>query len=320
MEVLKNSTILITGGTGSFGSAFVDHCYQQQVKVIKIFSRDEEKQRILKQKYPNVQCYIGDIRDKNSLDLAMENVDYVFHAAALKLVPTCEAYPLECLKTNIQGAENVLKSAIEHHVKKIIMLSTDKAVYPISTMGLSKSYMEKIALNYVKNQKETTICITRFANLINSRGAVFWIFNEQIKNNKSVTFTDPEMTRFFMDINDAVKLIEYAFSFGKHGDILIYKPKACSIKELADSIANFYQKDYTNKIVGIRPGERVHETLITEEELPYIHFNRDASTIIIPFDKQYNNKTLAYQNFYSNNLNNHFSIQELNNLIQQILS
>ena len=319
---LRSSVVLITGGTGSFGQAFVEHCIKEQVKEIRVFSRDETKQHELKNKFPNknLQCFIGDVRDIESLDVAMQNVDYVFHAAAMKHVPICEQYPIEAFKTNVLGTKNVIESAIKHHVKTIVLLSTDKAVYPISTMGISKAYMEKIALSYAQNQTETKICITRFANLINSRGAVFSIFNKQIQNRQSLTFTDPTMTRFFMSVQNAVDLIQYALLYGKHGDILIYMPKACSIQQLADGIAQYYDTIYTSKIIGARPGERTDEALITLEELPYVSFNKETNIITIPLDREQPTQLFNYSAFHSNYSYNLYSAQELFTLIQSIMN
>lgn len=322
MKDLHSSIVLITGGTGSFGQAFVEQCIKAQVKEIRVFSRDETKQHELKNKFPNqnLHCFIGDIRDIESLNMAMQNVDYVFHAAAMKHVPICEQYPIEAFKTNVLGTENVIKSAIEHHVKTVVVLSTDKAVYPISTMGISKSYMEKIALYYAQNQTDTKICITRFANLINSRGAVFSIFNQQIQNHCSLTFTDPNMTRFFMSVKDAVDLIQYALLYGQHGDILIYMPKACSIQQLADGIAQYYNTTYTYEIVGARPGERIDEALITLEELPYIVFNKENSIITIPLYKKQPMQLFNYSAFHSNYSYNIYSAKELLALIQSVMN
>ena len=219
----KNSTILITGGTGTFGSAFLEYCIKQNAKEIRIFSRDEKKQYELKQKYLDnfkVKFYIGDVRDIESLNRAMLNVDYVFHAAAMKQVPSCEQHPMEAVKTNIIGSENVLNSAIKNNVKKVVLLSTDKAVYPTSAMGMTKAYMEKIALQKSREQSGTEICITRFCNLISSNGSVVPLFINQIKNNQPLTITDPFMSRYFMSLQQAIELVEKAFIEGKPQNVV----------------------------------------------------------------------------------------------------
>lgn len=269
---MHNSIILITGGTGTFGKAFLNKILTYNPKEIRIFSRDETKQYIMMQEfccYPNVKFYIGDVRDKNRVDEVMQNVDYVFHAAAMKQIPICELNPQEAIKTNVIGSNNVLDSAIEHKVKKIVCLSTDKAVYPISTMGTTKLCMEKLALQKAKEQSNTEICVTRFCNLISSNGSVVPLFMNQIKNNQPLTITNPDMTRFFMTINEAVELIEFAFKLGEHGKIYIKNSNACSLMDLAKGVCLYMGKDetYPIKIIGVRQGEKMHELLVTDEEM-----------------------------------------------------
>lgn len=266
---MENAIILITGGTGTFGAAFTEYCLNLPIKEIRIFSRDEKKQYEMNTNYNNskLKFYIGDIRDKHSLDAAMIDVDYVFHAAAMKQVPTCEQYPLEAFKTNVLGSVNVLESAIEHNVKKVVCLSTDKAVYPTSTMGLTKSLMEKIALQKSKEQNTTQICITRFCNLIASNGSVVPLFINQIKNNKPISITDPTMTRFFMSVQEAIDLVYYAFTSGTNGEIIVKYCHPCEIRALAQGVCEYMGKTiYPITIIGGRPGEKKHEMLITNEE------------------------------------------------------
>lgn len=292
---IENAVILITGGTGTFGSAFLDRCLQQKAAEIRILSRDEKKQYDMMQKYklhPNIKFYIGDIRDKASVDNVMKNVDYVFHAAAMKQVPICENFPLEAIKTNILGSENVLTSAIEHDVKKVICLSTDKAVYPISTMGTTKLCMEKIALAKSKMQTNTTIVITRFCNLIASNGSVVPLFLNQIKNQQPLTITDPRMTRFMMSLQEAMDLVEKALVEGNNGEIYIKLTKPLLIQDLITSICKFTNttNDYPINIIGARPGERQHESLLTFEEAKHAFCYNDYIVI----NSQYNNLNTTY--------------------------
>ena len=276
---IENSIILITGATGTFGQAFLDKCINKKAKEIRIFSRDEKKQYELKQKYRknnNIKYYIGDIRDFNSIDRAMTGVDYVFHAAAMKQVPSCELNPEEAVKTNILGSGNVINSAIKNKIKKVIVLSTDKAVYPTSMMGLTKAAMEKIALAKALEQQETEICITRFCNLISSNGSVVPLFMRQIKNNQPLTLTDPLMLRFFMSLDDAIQIVEQALEHGKNGEIFIKKAKACTIENLIKALLSFFEiEKYPIEIIGPRPGEKREELLITDEEKPYVKFGQD---------------------------------------------
>lgn len=270
-NVLGNSVVLITGGTGTFGKAFLDRCIEENAREIRIFSRDEKKQYDMAQlyrDYDNVKFYLGDVRDKHTIDVAMHGADYVFHAAAMKQVPSCEAFPMEAVKTNITGSENVLTSAIQKHVKKVVCLSTDKAVYPTSAMGMTKSYMEKIAIQKSEQQRGTEICITRFGNLVASRGSAVPLFIEQVQNGLPITVTDPDMTRFMMTVDEAIDIVHTAFSIGKNGELLTKKSKACTTGDLANAVCKFLElpEDYPHKIIGIRPGEKMHESLLTEEE------------------------------------------------------
>lgn len=267
---IQNSTVLITGGTGTFGNAFLDKCIADGAKEVRIFSRDEKKQHDMMQRYrgQNVRFFLGDIRDKRTIDAAMTGVDYVFHAAAMKQVPSCEVFPIEAVKTNITGSDNLLASAIGKRVKKVVCLSTDKAVYPTSAMGMTKAYMEKLAMQKAQEQTRTEICVTRFGNLVASRGSAVPLFIEQVQNGLPITITDPDMTRFLMTVNEAVDLVAKAFTLGGNGDLLVKKSSACTTGDLAKAVCKFLNlpEDYPTDIIGIRPGEKMHEALLTEEE------------------------------------------------------
>ena len=269
--MFKNKTLLITGGTGSFGNAVLKRFLDTEIKEIRIFSRDEKKQDDMRHELnnPKVKFYIGDVRNKRSVDAAMKGVDYIFHAAALKQVPSCEFFPIEAVKTNVMGAENVIDSAIEHGVKRIIVLSTDKAVYPINAMGITKALAEKVMVAKSRNLDEnnTVICGTRYGNVMASRGSVIPLFVDQIKANKDLTVTDPNMTRFMMTLEDAVDLVLYAFKHGHNGDIFVQKSPASTIHDLAQALLEMYQSTNKIKIIGTRHGEKLYETLVNREEM-----------------------------------------------------
>ena len=269
--MFKNKILLITGGTGSFGNAVLRNFLNTNIKEIRIFSRDELKQDDMRKKYNNdkLKFYIGDVRDINSLDDALDGVDFIFHAAALKQVPSCEFYPMQAVQTNVIGTENVLNIAIKHKVKKVIVLSTDKAVYPINAMGISKAMMEKVAIAKSRNLgTETTICCTRYGNVMASRGSVIPLFINQIRDNKEITITDPNMTRFMMSLDDAVDLVMFAFENGKNGDIFVQKSPAATIELLANTLKNMLNKpEHTIRTIGTRHGEKLYETLLTREEM-----------------------------------------------------
>lgn len=269
--MFKGKILLITGGTGSFGNAVLKRFMDTDIKEIRIFSRDEKKQDDMRHVYdsPKIKYYIGDVRDKRSLDYAMQGVDYVFHAAALKQVPSCEFFPMEAVRTNVMGTENVIDSAIEHEVKRVINLSTDKAVYPINAMGISKSMGEKVAIAKARgiHDDRTIICSTRYGNVMASRGSVIPLFIDQIKAGKAITITDPSMTRFMMTLEDAVDLVLYAFEHGKSGDIFVQKAPACTIETLAKAVIELYGAKNEINIIGTRHGEKVYETLINREEM-----------------------------------------------------
>ena len=266
--MFDDKVLLITGGTGSFGNAVLDRFLDSSIKEIRIFSRDEKKQHDMRVNYNNskIKFYIGDVRNENSIKDAMIEVDYVFHAAALKQVPSCEFYPLEAVQTNVLGTENVLNAAISNNVSKVICLSTDKAVYPINAMGVSKAMMEKVFVAKSRNSKNTIIAGTRYGNVMASRGSVIPNFIDQIKKGKSITVTDPDMTRFMMTLDDAVKLVLYAFENGKSGDIFVQKSPASTIGELASTLKEIYNSEVKIKNIGIRHAEKMHETLLSKEE------------------------------------------------------
>lgn len=269
--MFKNKILLITGGTGSFGNAVLRNFLDTDIKEIRIFSRDELKQDDMRKKYDNekLKFYIGDVRDINSLEDAIKGVDFIFHAAALKQVPSCEFYPMQAVKTNVIGTENVLNVAIKYAVGKVIVLSTDKAVYPINAMGISKAMMEKVAVAKSRNLgEETIICCTRYGNVMASRGSVIPLFIDQIRHSKEITITDPNMTRFMMSLDDAVDLVMFAFKNGKNGDIFVQKAPGATIELLAHTLKNLLNRpEHIIKIIGTRHGEKLYETLLTREEM-----------------------------------------------------
>ena len=266
--MFENKTLLITGGTGSFGNAVLKKFLNTNIREIRIFSRDEKKQHDMRVELQNekVKFYIGDVRDYDSINSALTGVDYVFHAAALKQVPSCEFYPIEAVKTNVLGTENVLNAAINKKVKKVICLSTDKAVYPINAMGISKAMMEKVMVAKSRISGDTILVGTRYGNVMASRGSVIPLFYEQIKNNQPITITDPEMTRFMMTLDNAVDLVLYAFEHGNSGDIFVQKSPASTIGELANAMLKIYQSNIELKIIGTRHAEKLYETLLAKEE------------------------------------------------------
>ncbi|WP_027697977.1 polysaccharide biosynthesis protein [Vibrio litoralis] len=270
--MFKNKVLLITGGTGSFGNAVLDRFLETDIKEVRIFSRDEKKQDDMRKKYNSskLKFYIGDVRDPQSISNAMRGVDYVYHAAALKQVPSCEFYPLEAVKTNVIGTENVLEAAIFHNVKRVVCLSTDKAVYPINAMGISKALMEKVIVAKSRNLEHTstTICATRYGNVMASRGSVIPLFLRQIIGDQPITITDPNMTRFMMTLNDAVDLVLHAFEHGSNGDIFVQKAPAATIDVLVKALLKITNKpDHSVGIIGTRHGEKLYEALCSREEM-----------------------------------------------------
>ena len=271
MSIFKDKVLLITGGTGSFGNAVLKRFLDTDIKEIRIFSRDEKKQEDMRIKYKNdkIKFYIGDVRDYRSIDDAMDGVDYIFHAAALKQVTSCEFFPVQAVKTNVLGTDNVLEAAINHNVKKVIVLSTDKAAYPINAMGMSKALMEKVAIAKGRNLKEgkTVICRTRYGNVMASRGSVIPLFCEQIAAGKPLTVTNPEMTRFMMTLEEAVDLVIYAFEHGKQGDLFVQKAPAATIETLAEAVKELKNSNVPVNCIGTRHGEKLYEVLVTKEEM-----------------------------------------------------
>ncbi|ARD66882.1 nucleoside-diphosphate sugar epimerase/dehydratase [Eubacterium limosum] len=268
--MFEGETLLITGGTGSFGHAVLNRFLKTNIKEIRIFSRDEKKQDDMRHQYNDdkIKYYIGDVRNLQSLKDAVHGVDYVFHAAALKQVPSCEFFPIEAVRTNVIGTDNVLTAAIEEGVKKVICLSTDKAAYPINAMGTSKAMMEKVfvAKSRTVDPEKTLICGTRYGNVMCSRGSVIPLFIEQIKNGQALTITEPKMTRFIMSLEEAVELVLFAFEHAENGDIMVQKAPACTIEVLAQAVRELFHADNEIKIIGIRHGEKMYETLLTNEE------------------------------------------------------
>lgn len=268
--MFQGKTLLITGGTGSFGNAVLKRFLDTGIKEIRIFSRDEKKQDDMRHQYQNdkIKFYIGDVRDYNSVRNAMHGVDFIFHAAALKQVPSCEFFPVEAVKTNVLGTDNVLRAAIDAKVRKVICLSTDKAAYPVNAMGTSKAMMEKVVVanSRTVSPENTLICCTRYGNVMCSRGSVIPLFIEQIKEGKSLTVTEPKMTRFIMSLDEAVDLVLFAFENADSGDILVQKAPACTIGVLAQAVKELFHADSEVKVIGIRHGEKMYETLLTNEE------------------------------------------------------
>lgn len=272
MSLFKDKTLLITGGTGSFGNAVLRRFLDSDIREIRIFSRDEKKQDDMRHELqnPKVKFYIGNIRDRQSIDMAMEGVDYVFSAAALKQVPSCEFFPLQAVQTNVIGTNNVLEAAIAHKVKNVVVLSTDKAAYPINAMGISKAMMEKVAIargRALGLDADTTICCTRYGNVMGSRGSVIPLWVDQIKSGKPITITNPEMTRFMMTLDDAVDLVIYAWQHGENGDLFVQKAPAATLVVLAQALKELYNSDAEIKVIGTRHGEKLYETLVTREEM-----------------------------------------------------
>ncbi len=275
MSLFKNKTLMITGGTGSFGNAVLNRFFATDIGEIRIFSRDEKKQDDMRHEFQakmpeaaeKISFYIGDVRDLQSVKNAMHGVDYIFHAAALKQVPSCEFFPIEAVKTNVLGTENVLTAAIEAGVKNIVCLSTDKAAYPVNAMGTSKAMMEKVIVAKARTTTATKICCTRYGNVMCSRGSVIPLWIDQIKNGNPITITDGSMTRFIMSLDEAVDLVLFAFEHGESGDILVQKAPACSIQTQAEAVCELFNGDKNSiKVIGIRHGEKMYETLLTNEE------------------------------------------------------
>jgi len=295
--MFDDSVLMITGGTGSFGQTVLNRFLNTGVREIRVFSRDEKKQEDLRIALNNekLRFYIGDVRDSDSLRAAMKGVDYVFHAAALKQVPSCEFYPMEAVKTNVIGTENVLKTATECGVRRVVVLSTDKAVYPINAMGISKAMAEKVmvASSRAQGPCETVFCATRYGNVMASRGSVIPLFVSQIKSGKPITVTDPKMTRFLMSLEDSVDLVLYAFQHGQQGDIFVQKAPASTVADLAQALKELFGSDSTVKTIGTRHGEKLYESLISREEMA--HAKEMDNYYRIPAD----NRDLNYAKYFS---------------------
>jgi len=324
--MFKNKTLLITGGTGSFGNAVLNRFLQSDIKEIKIFSRDEKKQDDMRRSYKSkkIKFFIGDVRDPLSIDGAMVNTDYVFHAAALKQVPSCEFFPVEAVKTNIIGTENVLNSAINNKVEKIICLSTDKAVYPINAMGISKAMMEKVFVAKSRNSGKTKIIGTRYGNVMGSRGSVIPLFIEQIKAEKPITITDPKMTRFMMSLDEAVELVLYAFKNGNQGDLFVQKSPAATVSVLAKALAELFKSKSPVKEIGIRHGEKMYETLVTKEEMIKVedqekYFKITPDGRDLNYDQYFSKGTLKSSiDEYNSNNTNLLNVEEMKNLLMAL--
>lgn len=302
--MFKGKTLLITGGTGSFGNAVLKRFLDTDIKEIRIFSRDEKKQDDMRKKYSNdkLKFYIGDVRNLESIKDAVKGVDFIFHAAALKQVPSCEFFPMEAVRTNVLGTDNVLTAAIDQGVKKIVCLSTDKAAYPINAMGTSKAMMEKVIVAKSRNidPKDTIICCTRYGNVMASRGSVIPLFVEQMKENKEITITDPNMTRFLMNLDEAVDLVLFAFENANQGDLFVQKSPASTVGDLAIALKELFKSESKIRVIGTRHGEKAHETLMTREEKAKStdlgnYFRIPADTRDLNYEKYFNDgeKTLT---------------------------
>lgn len=329
MSIFKDKVLLITGGTGSFGNAVLKRFIDTDIKEIRIFSRDEKKQEDMRIAYKNdkIKFYIGNVRDYRSIEDAMDGVDYVFHAAALKQVPSCEFFPIEAVETNILGANNVIEAAINHKVKKVIVLSTDKAAYPINAMGMSKALMEKVAIAKGRNLEDgrTVICRTRYGNVMASRGSVIPLFCQQIEEGKPITVTNPEMTRFMMTLEDAVDLVIYAFEHGEQGDLFVQKAPAATIEVLADAIKELKHSNVKTNIIGTRHGEKLYEVLVTKEEMvsaedlgDYYRIPADKRNLNYQKYENVGNKDLETIEEYNSHNTKRLDVEEMKELLLKL--
>jgi UDP-glucose 4-epimerase len=327
LSFIADKTLLITGGTGSFGNAVLTGMLGTKVREIRIFSRDEKKQDDMRSTYQDarIKYFIGDVRDAHSLDDAFEGVDYVFQAAALKQVPSCEFYPMEALKTNVMGTANVLDAAIRHGISNVICLSTDKAVYPINAMGISKALMEKVAVAKSRSFTRPVITCTRYGNVMASRGSVIPLFIDQIKRGVPITVTDPEMTRFVMSLEDAVDLVIFAFKHGKPGDIFVQKAPASTVMQLADTLLEIFSARNEVKVIGTRHGEKLYETLLTREEFlkaedlgPYYRVAPDDRDLNYAKYFSEGEKKTAFQQDYHSHNTRRLSNDELRELLLKL--
>jgi UDP-glucose 4-epimerase len=328
--MFKNKILLITGGTGSFGNAVLNRFLDTDIKEIRIFSRDEKKQDDMRHrlKNPKIKFYIGDVRNKRSVDSAMRDVDIVFHAAALKQVPSCEFFPIEAVNTNILGTENVLDSAIEHHANRVVVLSTDKAVYPVNAMGISKAMMEKVMISKARSlgdNTDTVFCGTRYGNVMASRGSIIPLFISQINACKDLTVTDPAMTRFMMTLEDAVDLVLYAFKHGNNGDMFIQKASASTIGDLAQALLEIYESKSEVRIIGTRHGEKLYETLVNREEMAKAidlgdYYRVPADIRDLNYDSYFTLGELKVSKIeeYNSHNTNRLSIEDIKLLLQKL--
>jgi UDP-N-acetylglucosamine 4,6-dehydratase/5-epimerase len=327
--MFDNKTLLITGGTGSFGNAVLRRFLISDLKEIRIFSRDEKKQDDMRKRYANqkLKFYIGDVRDRSSVENAMRGVDYVFHAAALKQVPSCEFYPMEAVRTNVMGTENVIQAAVLAGVSRVICLSTDKAVYPINAMGISKAMMEKVMVAVARNLGgNTVVCGTRYGNVMASRGSVIPLFVEQVLAGRPITVTDPEMTRFMMTLDDAVELVLYAFSNGKNGDIFVQKAPAATVSTLVKALLDLMdRKDHQVQEIGTRHGEKLYEVLLSREERAAAedlgdYYRVPADNRDLNYDKYFNEgeRTITQSEDYNSHNTNRLDVGEMKELLLKL--
>lgn len=336
MSIFNKKILLITGGTGSFGNAVLRRFLNSDIKEIRIFSRDEKKQDDMRHQLQNhkVKFYIGDVRNKQSVDIAMKGVDYVFSAAALKQVPSCEFFPMEAVRTNVEGTNNVLLSAIEHGVKNVVVLSTDKAAYPINAMGISKAMMEKVAIakgRELGEGAETTICCTRYGNVMASRGSVIPLWVEQMEQGNPITITDVNMTRFMMTLDDAVDLVIYAFTHGHNGDLFVQKAPAATLRTLAEALKQTYERvnpQYSEtevKVIGTRHGEKLYETLVTREEMTKAidmgeYYRIPCDSRDLNYDKYFsegNEEVAKHEDYHSHNTRR-LEVEEMKELLLKL--
>ena len=324
MSAFDHATLLITGGTGSFGNAVLNRFLETDVSEIRIFSRDEKKQDDMRHYYQaknpetseKIKFYIGDVRDIASIENAMHGVDFIFHSAALKQVPSCEFFPMEAVRTNVIGTDNVLTAAIRAGVRSVICLSTDKAAYPVNAMGTSKAMMEKVVVAKARtvSEEKTRICCTRYGNVLCSRGSVVPLWIDQLRNGQPITVTNPDMTRFIMSLEEAVDLVLFAFEHGTHGDILVQKAPACTIRTLAEAVCELFGGDYSRiRLIGVRHGEKMYETLLTNEECA--HAIDMGAFYRVPCDK----RDLNYDKYFSKGDRDRNILKEFNSNTTQIL-
>lgn len=327
--MFNNKVLLITGGTGSFGQTVLKRFLATEIEEIRIFSRDEKKQEEIRLKYKNskLKFYLGDVRDYSSLCNAMKGVDYVFHAAALKQVPSCEFYPMEAVNTNVIGTENVINVATKYGVKRLVVLSTDKAVYPINAMGISKAMAEKIMIAKARTQlpHETILCATRYGNVMASRGSVIPLFISQIKAGEHITLTDPGMTRFLMSLEDSLDLVMYAFQNSRQGDLFVQKAPSCTVADLAQAIKELFDSEQSVKIIGTRHGEKVYESLISREEMiraedlgEYYRIPADNRDLNYAMYFSQGEKELSNFNDYTSHNTKRLNVEEIKSLLNKL--